>query len=208
MTKLLHIIASPREDSYSTKAARSFITAVLNSAAGVEVETLDLSSAELMKFDAPPAKAKYAVMGGQAPQGDAQQAWVSVKKVIDHFKSAGAYVISSPMWNFGIPYTLKHYIDILVQPGLSFGYSPKKGYTGFITGRPMALFLARGSEYPPQSPMDFQRPYLEHILKFIGLNDIRTFVIGPTVQAGPEAADRQLQSVIADATDYAKTFMR
>lgn len=209
MAIILHIIASPREESYSTQAGKSFISAVLKSAHDVEVETLDLPRAGLPAFDAPSAKAKYAIMGGAAPQGEAAKAWATVKKIIDHFKSADAYVISSPMWNFGVPYYLKQYIDIIAQPGMSFTYSPDKGYQGLITGRPAALFLARGSEYAAQAAvMDFQRPYLECILKFIGITDIRTFLINPTLMGGPDVAKARLQAVEAEAADYAKTFMR
>ena len=208
MAKLLHIIASPRAESYSTQAAEKFIAEVLKTARGVELETLDLTKANLPAFDAPSAKAKYAIMSGAAPQGPAEKAWARVKEIIDHFKSASAYVISSPMWNFGVPYYLKQYIDIIAQPGMSFGYSPEKGYEGLITGRPAVLFLARGSEYPPGAAMDFQRPYLEFILKFIGIKDIRTFLIEPTLMAGPDTANAKLRDVINDAASYAKTFMR
>lgn len=208
MAKLLHIIASPRNDSYSTQAAEGFIAEVMRNSRGGEVETLDLTKANLPAFDAPSAKAKYAIMSGAAPQGPAEKAWARVKEIIDHFKSVNAYVISSPMWNFGVPYYLKQYIDIIVQPGMSFAYSPEKGYEGLITGKRAALFLARGSEYPPGAAMDFQRPYLEMILKFIGITDFRTFVIGPTLAAGPDTANTKLKAAIKESADYAKNFMR
>jgi FMN-dependent NADH-azoreductase len=47
------------------------------------------------------------------------------------------------MWNFGIPYVLKHYIDILVQPGDIFSYPPDTGYSGHVTGKPVMLVCAR-----------------------------------------------------------------
>lgn len=50
------------------------------------------------------------------------------------------------MWNFGIPYRLKQYIDILVQPGYTFSYSPEQGYTGLVN-KPAAVVYARGGDY-------------------------------------------------------------
>ncbi len=88
------------------------------------------------------------------------------------------------MWNFGIPYKLKHYIDVLTQPGLTFSYSPSEGYKGLVTGKPAAVVYARGGSYPPGSGaegMDFQKSYFETLLKFIGFTDIRPIVVEPTL---------------------------
>ena len=62
-------------------------------------------------------------------------------KIAEHFKSADKYVFSLPMWNFGIPYKLKHFIDVLVQPGLTFSFSPETGYKGLVTGKPAVVDL-------------------------------------------------------------------
>ena len=65
------------------------------------------------------------------------------------------------MWNFGVPYKLKHYIDVITQPGLSFSFSPETGYTGLVTGKPAAVIYARGGEYSSSEAaarMDFQKP--------------------------------------------------
>ncbi|UQX13255.1 NAD(P)H-dependent oxidoreductase [Candidatus Mycobacterium methanotrophicum] len=34
------------------------------------------------------------------------------------------------MWNSGIPYVLKQWIDNVTQPGWAFGFDPERGYTG------------------------------------------------------------------------------
>ena len=54
------------------------------------------------------------------------------------------------MWNFGIPYILKHYIDLIVQPGLTFSFSPSEGYKGLVTGKPVTVVYARGGAYGPE----------------------------------------------------------
>jgi len=207
MKKLLHLKASPREESFSARVAQVLIEAVSRRHEGLEVDTLDLSAEALPQFAAPQAQAKYAVLAGREPSGPAERAWKRVIGVIDRFKSADAYVISCPMWNFGIPYRLKQYIDLIVQPGLTFRFSPEEGYVGLVTGRPAVLVLARGGAYSPPAEtagLDFQRPYLQTILGFMGFRDVRDIVIEPTLQDGPDAAGRALEKVLAEARGVAE----
>jgi FMN-dependent NADH-azoreductase len=203
MAKILHIQASPRgSESFSVRAAEALLTEWSSAREGNSIETLDLFSAELPDFAAPAARAKYAVMAGGKPADEAQRAWKEVIEVVDHFKSADAYVISSPMWNFGIPYRLKHYVDLLVQPGLTFGYSPDSGYEGLITGKPAVLILARGSAYSPGTPgeaFDFQKPYLQAVLGLIGFTAVEEVLIEPTVRDGPATAEQALREAVERA---------
>jgi len=210
MAKVLHIQTSPRSgQSYSIQVAQAFLDSYRQMHTGDAVETLDLATADLPAFDAPAAKAKYAVMGGQAPTGDAERKWAAIIKIIDHLKSADKLVLSSPMWNFGVPYRLKQYVDLITQPGLAFTVEKDGSYRGLITGRPALLVLARGGAYPAGSPMaayDMQKPYLEGILRFIGFTDIRTIVIEPTLNSGPEVARQKADAAFAEARRAAADF--
>ena len=67
--------------------------------------------------------------------------------MIERFKSADWYLFSLPMWNFGVPYVLKHLIDVIVQPGLTFSFSPTEGYKGLVTGKKAVAVYARGGAY-------------------------------------------------------------
>lgn len=207
MPKLLHIKASPRPESYSTQAAEAFIDAFLKAHRDYGCETLDVFRGDLPPFEAPQAAAKYDVLAGKEPTGPAARAWKAVIDVVDRFKSADLVVISSAMWNFSIPYRLKQYIDVIVQPALTFSYTPQEGYKGLVTGRPAVLVLARGGGYAAGSgseAADMQRPYLESILRFIGFTDIRTVIVEPTL-AGQDAAAKALAAAKAQAADLAKT---
>ncbi len=42
--------------------------------------------------------------------------------------NADHYVFAVPIWNGGLPYRLKQYIDIITQLGISFNFDPEKGY--------------------------------------------------------------------------------
>lgn len=206
--RILHIQASPRMESYSSRLAKAFLDAYTAAHPQCGLETLNVFLADLPPFEAPAAAAKYAVIEGQEPRNEAQRAWKEVIRVADQFKSADMLVISSPMWNFGIPYKLKQYIDIIVQPGLTFQYIPGEGYKGLVTGRPAVLLLARGGEYPPDTAgekFDMQKPYLEMVLRYIGFTDIRTVITENTL-AGAEAAQAGIAKAIEQATELAKQF--
>ncbi|MEN6449777.1 MAG: NAD(P)H-dependent oxidoreductase [Thermoguttaceae bacterium] len=209
MSRLLHLIASPRPESYSTRVANEFVASYRQSHADDTVEVLDVFREEIPPFFAPAAKAKYAVMGGQEPKDEAQRAWTPVLKTIDHFKRFDKFVLSSAMWNFNIPYPLKQYIDVIVQPGLTFSYSPEKGYTGLVAGKPLMLILARGGNYGPGDPTasyDFQETYLRGIFGFIGFADIKTIYIQGTLQTKAEQIEAATRDAIAAARKAAAEF--
>jgi FMN-dependent NADH-azoreductase len=185
MSKVLHIESSPRGDrSASITVAQAFIEAYKAAHPGDTVETLDLWEAGLPEFDGATIASKYALMTGQdfTPEQDA--AWKAVTKVGEHFKSADKYIFSLPMWNFGIPYKLKHYVDVLVQPGIAFSYSAE-GYKGLVTGKPLVAIYARGGAYGPGTGAegyDAQSKYLKQIAGFIGFTDIKEIFVEPTAQ--------------------------
>ena len=209
MGTVLYIQVSPRPESASTEVARGFLESYRKSHPGDQVRTLDLATAELMEFDAPAAEAKYAVMGGQEPQDEAGRTWRKVIAVINDLKAADKLVLASPMWNFGIPYRLKQYIDIITQPGLAFKVTPAGEYVGLVTGRPALLILARGGTYPagtPAAAYDMQRPYLEEILKFIGFKDIKVITVEPTLNEGPQVARKKVEEATVLAKAMAKEF--
>ena len=190
MSKLLHIQVSPRIGrSASIAVAEHFVEVYRARHAGDTVETLNLWETELPEFNGAAIDAKYAIMHGQ-PHTPAQlEAWKAVVRIADHFKSADKYLFSLPMWNFGIPYKLKHFIDVLVQPGLAFSFTPETGYTGLITGKPVVAIYARGGAYGPGTGAegyDAQSAYLRQVLGFIGFADIKEIFVEPTL-AGPTA---------------------
>jgi len=209
MSRLLHILASPRIESYSTRVAKAFRDSYRQARPDAQIEVLDLFHADIPPFYAPQAKAKYAVAAGQTPRDDAEAAWKPVVDAINHFKSFDKYVISSPMWNFGIPYRLKQYIDVIVQPSLTVAFSRETGYTGLVTGKPLMLILARGGVYKmgdPSETFDFQESYLRAIFGFIGFTDIRTVCIQGTTQNASGQVEADVRRAISAAASAAQEF--
>ncbi|HBO43064.1 MAG TPA: FMN-dependent NADH-azoreductase [Planctomycetaceae bacterium] len=206
MSLVFHISASPRGDrSASLEVARALLEEHRRLAPNDEVIHLDLFATELPPFDGPVLEAKYGIMHGRPATAPQREAWRAVERVAEQFKAADKYVFSLPMWNFSIPYRLKHYFDVIVQPGLTFNFDPASGYTGLVTGRPVVAIYARGGEYasPEAASLDMQKPYLETILGFIGLTDVHSIVVEPTLAGGPDAAKQRLQEAIARAKTVA-----
>ena len=198
MAKLLYIESSPRKDrSASIDISKTFIEEYEKYHAGDSVEIIDLWANELVPFNDEVINAKYAILHGES-QTDAQvKAWRPVEILIDHFKSADKYLISLPMWNFGIPYKLKHYIDILLQPGYTFSFSPDEGYKGLVTGKPVTVVYARGGAYQSGSEtegLDFQKKYMKLVLGFIGFTDIKSIVAEPMLMATPDDKQKAIDS--------------
>lgn len=207
MANLLYVKASPRGDrSYSGRVAEAFLTAYRETHPDDETVTLDVFTTHLPPFDGFALQAKYAVLHGADQSPEEVRAWEDVRRVAEEFRAADRYLFSVPMWNFGIPYRLKHYLDVLIQPGLTFSFSPETGYTGLVTGKPAVTIYARGGAYsgPEAAGMDFQKPYLDLALGFMGFRDVRPVVVEPTLAGGPGSADEALERAIAEAREAAR----
>ncbi|RMG57469.1 MAG: FMN-dependent NADH-azoreductase, partial [Deltaproteobacteria bacterium] len=123
--KVLHIEASPMKgESFSSRAAEALISTLRETHPDWEVERLDLWVEEIPYFDGRAASGKYKVMRGLPHSPEEAEAWEKVKGEIERFSSADLVIISSPMWNFGIPFRLKQYLDVVIQPGLTFSFTP------------------------------------------------------------------------------------
>ena len=209
MSKILYIQASPRiERSYSIAVADAFVSAYKQANPKDEVVTINLFKKDLPSFDGLAVQAKYAILHGLKHSPEELAAWKKVEEVIAEFKSADKYVMAVPMWNFGIPYRLKQYLDIIVQPTYTFSFSPQEGYKGLVKGKPVFVSYSRGGAYPKGSAeeaFDLQTKYFQLALGFIGFTDIRTLVVEPTL-AGPDVAKKKREEAIAKAKEMAKAF--
>ena len=210
MSILLYIQASPRgQRSHSVAVADAFVETYEQKHPDDQVDILNVFDKSIPNFDGLTVQAKYTILHGKSHSAEEQQVWKDVEKTIEQFTSADKFVLAVPMWNFSIPYRLKQYIDILVQPGYTFSYSPETGYQGLVSGKPILIVFARGGEYPPGSDvegLDLQKKYLELIFGFIGFTDIRSVLIEPTLQGGPDVAGTKRQEAIEKVKQIAEDF--
>ena len=193
MARILYVEASPRKQrSASIDVARHFLDAAAGDNSGNFIDKLDLWAKPLPEFDQAMLDAKYAVMHEQSFSGPQKTAWSGIEQLCDRFKAADKYVFSVPMWNFGIPYKLKHYLDLIIQPSLTFGQSAERGYFGLLADKKALLVLSSGGAYPVGSAAeasDFQSRYLKLALNFMGISDICEIRVAPMLAGGQETAD-------------------
>ena len=210
MSKLLYIQASPRgQRSHSVTVTDAFIEAYEQKHPKDKVDILNVFDASIPNFDGLAVQAKYTILHGKPHSEVEKQIWNDIERIIEQFTTADKYVLAVPMWNFSIPYRLKQYIDILVQPGYTFSYSPEAGYQGLVSGKPLLVVFARGGEYQPGSQaeaFDLQTKYIKLIFGFIGFTDIRSVLVEPTLQGGPDVAGAKRQEAIDKIKEIAEAF--
>src|SRR5690606_27231630 len=108
-------------------------------------------------------------------------------EVLEEFLAADTVVVGAPMYNFGIPSTLKAWIDRLAIPGRTFRYT-EKGPEGLAGGKKVVIVSARGGLYAAGSAgaaADFQEPYLRQVFGFFGIDDVE-IVRAEGVNLGPQ----------------------
>jgi FMN-dependent NADH-azoreductase len=190
MPTLLHIEASPRKTrSASLDVARAYINAYRATHPDHTVDVLDLWSIDLPEFDGVALDAKYAEMSN-TPLNEAQQrAWTSIRQLAQRLHDADTLLFSVPLWNFSIPYKLKHFIDVVSQGGILFSVD-ERGLNGLLKNKKAVVMYARGLDFSmdsstPAHTFDFQRPYMEAWLRFIGVTEVESVIVEKTL-FGPE----------------------
>ncbi|HEY5782748.1 MAG TPA: NAD(P)H-dependent oxidoreductase, partial [Lysobacter sp.] len=103
-------------------------------------------------------------------QADAAEA-ADAAAVMEQFLAADVVVIGTPFYNFGIPSTLKAWIDRIAVAGKTFSYT-ESGPQGLAGGKSLIIVSGRGGIYGDTSPADFQESYLRHVFGFLGITDI------------------------------------
>ena len=205
--KLLHIVASPRgEKSRTLSISREFLDSFLKKHPGTEIEELDLFHVDLPPVSGETVDAKYALMGGSMLDKPMKEPWERIAGFATHFLSFDVYLITAPMWNFSIPYQLKHYIDVIMQAGYCFRFTDS-GAEGLAKNKKMICITSRGSDYGPGSPtrtLDYQEPYLRAIFSLAGIEDI-SFINAQPLDFAPGITSEKLQEARERAKQLAES---
>jgi FMN-dependent NADH-azoreductase len=121
MTKLLHIVSSPRKErSASREVAEAFVQSCRARRPDLAISTLDLWDVDLPEFGEDAMLAKYAGLSGTPLTPSQQQAWATLQELAQQLHWADIVLLSTPLWNFSIPYKLKHFIDLVSQKDILF----------------------------------------------------------------------------------------
>lgn len=208
MANVLYIPSSPRGDrSVSNQLGSTFLAAYRAANPTDTVDVLDLWAEDLPPFAGEAADGKLKAMSGMPLPAAEQAAFDRTLTYIERLRAADKVVVSVPMWNFSVPYRLKHWMDLVAQAGLTCGFDPNRGYFGLVTGRPLQLLLATGGDYagPPMQSFDHLTPYLQAYFGFLGFTDIRTHVAGCTAYP-PEVSGPVVEAALSEASRLAASF--
>src|ERR1700687_5195875 len=185
MTKLLFLQGSPRNgESQSVQLAQAYLEALCSLNPDLEVDTLELWDTDLPAFDGDKAAAKMTILAGEQHTETQRTAWSEILAIADRFIAADRYLIASPMWNSGIPYRLKQYIDLIHQPGVLWTLDPDPGYPGLLKDKHATLALTSGvysQGVAPEFGVVHHSPYLRAWLTQAGATEIDEIRFQPTM---------------------------
>jgi len=183
----------------SSQLADHFVAAWRANHPDAQVVVRDLAQNPLPHLDARRVTAFFAKPDDRTPE---QQVFVAESDaLIEEIKQAEEIVIGLPMYNFGIPSTLKAYFDHIARAGVTFRYT-SNGPEGLLTGKKAYVFATRGGLYAG-TPLDSQTGYVRNFLGFLGITDVE-FVYaeglnmgGGSKEAALAKAQRQLATLAA-----------
>ena len=187
------------DDASSTRLANEFTAQLRASRPHAKLIVRDLSSAPVPHLTAE----RFAAFTSKAAERTvAQQAVVAYSDaLIDELTRADTLVIGVPMYNFGIPSTLKAYFDHVARAGVTFKYT-EKGPVGLLTGKKAVVFATRGGIYAG-TPRDTQSQYLRDFLAFLGITDVE-FVYAEGMAMGAETRAKALAAASASLDSLAQ----
>ena len=168
---ILHVISSPRPDSYSLQLGNSIVDKLQATYLGSSLQVRNLARSPFPHLEEVHIQSFNTPIGQRTTEQ--QVAVLHSDTVIDEVRAADIIVIGAPLYNLGIASTLKAWIDHLVRAGMTFRYTAT-GPEGLLTGKKVYVALSSGGIYSegPMASYDFASPYLKTILGFIGLYDV------------------------------------
>jgi FMN-dependent NADH-azoreductase len=166
MKTILQVNASIlSNEGQSTRLANEFVGSF---GYGDKVIVRDLAKEPVPHLDAERFGAFIAKPESRTLRQDALVAYSD--GLIGELKQADVIVLGLPMYNFGVPSTLKAYFDHVARAGVTFRYTDK-GSVGLLTGKKAYVFAARGGIYEG-TPSDTQTAYVRAFLAFLGITDV------------------------------------
>jgi len=190
MRTLLQLNASIfSSEGQSSLLANEFVAAWRIKNPDAQVQVRDFAQEPLPHLDAQRVLAFFTQPELRTAE---QQAFVAESDIlIEDFRQAEIIVIGLPMYNFGIPSTLKAYFDQIARAGVTFSYT-ENGPKGLITDKKVYIFATRGGIYAG-TPLDTQSQYVRDFLGFLGLTDIE-FIYAEGLNKGDATKEDALKA--------------
>ncbi len=201
MKKILNIVSSVKgKDSFSLKLSNAIIEKLAGDYPGSTVHTRDLAKNPIPHFEEAHLGSFYTPEEHRTK--DQKDALTHSDQAIKEIMEADILVIGVPLYNFGVPSTLKSWIDQVARVGVTFKYTPT-GLEGLIKNKKAFLAISSGSVYSegPMKSFDFTENYLRAILGFLGITDVTAFRIEGT--AMPEQKEAAIAKAFGQIHEYA-----
>jgi FMN-dependent NADH-azoreductase len=195
---ILNIISSPRKgESFSTKLGNAVIEKLQAANPGSTVKVRDLTNKPFPHLEEAHLQSFFTPAEGRTPEQ--QEAVRHSDESIAEIMAADAIVIDAPLYNFGIPSTLKAWIDHIARAGVTFRYTAA-GPEGLVKGKKVYVAMSSGGVYSegPSASYDFVAPYLKAVLGFLGMTDVT--VVRVEGLAIPDLQTTALDKAIASIT--------
>lgn len=188
MSTLLQINASLfSSEGQSSRLTERFVAAWQARHPAGEVISRDFASAPVPHLDG--ARFAAFVTPPDARTAEQQAVVAYSDALIDEVRRADVLVIGLPMYNFGVPSTLKAWFDHIARAGVTFRYTAN-GPEGLLGGKKAYILAARGGLYAG-TPKDSQTTYVKDFLAFIGITDVE-FIYAEGLNLGPDSKSAAL----------------
>ncbi len=195
MSKILAVIANPREDSHTQKLLRNFLEAYKNHHPKDVIEMADLYRIKIPVID---NKVLTAWEKGEEQHTAAEKSMLAeIYQLTDQFISADKVVFAAPMWNLQFPPALIAYIANIAVAGKTFCYTAE-GCRGLLADKPVLLIHVCGGVYShvPMQAFNHAAPYLKSLCALLGLTNFQTIIC-----EGIEACPDRYEEILAQAMD-------
>lgn len=192
MTNILHITASIRGEESVSKGLGIKLVEGLAAQHKASVTRRDLAQNDLPFIDADRFAANLAPHAERTPEQSELAAIADT--LIGELQAADTIVFSTPIYNFGVPATVKAWADLVARAGTTFRYT-ENGPEGLLTGKKVYITAASGGT-PIGSDMDHMTPWLKFFLGFIGITDIDVIAADGIMGAGGEEKIAQAHQTI------------
>jgi len=178
-----------REASHSTRLANRIVQRLRDANPRATLTVRDLGANPHPVLDEAALGAIFTPASQRTPEQAARAALDDA--LIAELQAADVVVLGVPMYNFGVPASLKNWIDAIVKAGVTFRYT-EKGPEGLLKGKKVYAALTRGGKYG-NTPADSQVPHLKMVFGLIGLTDV-AFVYAEGLNMGADAEQMAINS--------------
>ncbi|MBD8511535.1 NAD(P)H-dependent oxidoreductase [Photobacterium sp. WH77] len=172
---LLHIKVSPNIDgSASRKVSDYLVDRLKKKYPGIDEKIIDLSQEPLPHLDACTVEA-FLTKPDERKERQTKAVELS-DRMIDNLFESDLIVISSPIWNLGLPSVLKAWFDHITRAGRTFKFTDAAGSkVGLVPNKTVYIVVASGSifSYGPLVSHDQFTPYIKYAFQYIGITDLK-----------------------------------